>query len=148
MARLPSDPSRLTGHRKHQAFKLIMGEPAKQPALPKDIVWPVQTKEWWAMWGRSPLSTDFTENDWSELLICAKLHATVWSGTSSAMLKAAPEYRQRIAKFGATPLDRQRLRITLATADLEEGKAEDRQERKKAGARQRRGPHLPDEPAE
>jgi hypothetical protein len=148
MARLPSHPSRLSGHRRHQPFKLIKGEPAKQPALPKNYTWPDETKEWWAMWGRSPLSTDFTENDWSELLICAKLHATIWSGPPSKMITTSAELRQRVAKFGATPLDRQRLRITLAVADLEESRAEDRQEnqeRKRAGARQRRGPHLVEE---
>jgi hypothetical protein len=146
--RIPQDPSRLAGHRKVAAFKLVEGEKAPQPALPKEIVWPKQTREWWKMWGRSPLSADFTENDWSELLDAAKLHALLWSGSPTAMLKAAPELRNRVAKFGATPLDRQRLRITLATADLEEGKAEDRQERKRAGARSRRGPHLVDDPAE
>jgi hypothetical protein len=146
MARLPSDPSRLSGHRKHQPFKLIKGKPAPQPELPDDYTWPEPTVEWWRMWGRSALTDDFTENDWSELLDTARLHAKFWNPKTpvNIQLRCAAELRQRAAKFGATPEDRQRLRITLATADLEEEKAEARREAKKGGARARRGPHLAD----
>jgi hypothetical protein len=147
--RIPQDPAkgRLTGHRKHRDFKLIKVPPAKQPALPKGMVWPEQTKIWWKMWGDSPLSDDFTANDWSELLDCARLHSTIWAGAPSKMIPAMAELRQRVAKFGATPLDRQRLRITLATADIEEDRAEARAEqKKKTGARARRGPHVVPDP--
>jgi hypothetical protein len=51
------------------------------------------------MWAASPLSADFTANDWSELLVAAVLHAEVWEGAT----KSAAELRLRVAKFGATP---------------------------------------------
>ena len=82
------------------------------------------------MWGESPLSADFTATDWSELLDTAVLHARYWKGD----VKVAPELRLRVAKFGATPEDRARLRITFAQAD----EAEDRKAaRDTSTARQR-----------
>lgn len=94
--------------------------------------WPMRTREWWQMWADSPLSADFTSTDWSELLDTALLHAKFWSG----QLALASELRLRVAKFGATPEDRARLRITFAAAD----DAEEKRERRTSSARDRRGP--------
>jgi hypothetical protein len=135
----------LTGHRKHQPFRLVQSKPAPQPKLPGAVSrWPAETVKWWTMWGASPLAADFTEIDWSELLLAARLHAVVWSNdvAPSTQLSAAAELRQRVAKFGATPADRQRLRIQFAVADIEEDRAEARREAKRGGTRSRRGPHL------
>jgi hypothetical protein len=105
-------------------------EPVQQPPLPalwftdpltekrRRFAWPAQTKAWWKMWGESPLSADFTATDWSELMDTALLHARFWSGN----LSVAGELRLRVAKFGATPEDRARLRITFAQADQAEEK--------------------------
>jgi hypothetical protein len=83
------------------------------------VNWPDVTREWWAMWAVSPLSSEFTATDWSELRDTARLHALYWMGD----VKVAPELRLRVAKFGATPEDRQRLRILFAQADdAEQGK--------------------------
>ena len=85
----------------------------------RKFTWPTQTRAWWKMWAESPLAHDFTANDWSELLVCAKLHAEFWKGNT----KVAPELRLRVAKFGATPEDRLRLRIQFAIAsDADSGK--------------------------
>lgn len=109
-------------------MRVITATPDKQPALPalwfydestgkkKRFAWPARTKAWWKMWAESPLSTEFTANDWSELLDTALLHARFWSGN----LSLAGELRLRVAKFGATPEDRARLRITFAQADQAE----------------------------
>lgn len=78
----------------------------------KRIAWPAQTRTWWKMWADSKLSDDFTATDWSELLDTARLHAAYWRGD----LKVAGELRLRVAKFGATPEDRLRLRIQFAMA--------------------------------
>jgi hypothetical protein len=100
---------------------------AEQPDLPEfDVqveldgelvsqrfVWPERTREWWQMWADSPLSTEFTATDWSELLDTALIHARVWSGE----LRWMPELRLRTAKYGATPEDRLRLRIQFAQAE-------------------------------
>lgn len=95
---------------------------AEQPELPaarpSGDPWPAQTVTFWRMWQDSPLSADFTDSDWSFLLDTAVLHADFWSGDS----RVAGELRQRVAKFGATPEDRARLRITFAAADEAEEK--------------------------
>ena len=94
------------------ALKVIEAEPVSQPDLP-DGDWHPRTMDWWRMWGESPLSTEFTANDWSELLDTALIHTAFWSGDT----KQAAELRQRAAKFGATPEDRARLRIQFAAAE-------------------------------
>lgn len=97
-------------------------EPGAQPDLPEFMpdseCWPKRTREWWEMWGSSPLSRSFTANDWSELLDTAALHGRLWRGD----YKAASELRLRVAKFGATPEDRARLRIQFAQADEADAK--------------------------
>lgn len=106
-------------------MKVVQAEPTAQPPLPMTYgvggvryAWPEETKRWWAMWGRSPLTLDFTENDWSELLDTALLHAKYWTGDT----KVAAELRLRAASFGATPEARARLKITFAQADEAETK--------------------------
>lgn len=98
-------------------LRVIQAEPVRQPELPEltpdGEPWPEITREWWAMWGRSPLMAEATETDWSELRDAAVLHARLWSGNATV----AAELRLRVAKFGATPEDRARLRIQFAQAD-------------------------------
>ena len=122
------------------ALRVIHAEPVEQPELPTieleddgeiaEFCWPARTQEWWRMWRESPLSAEFTANDWSELLDTALLHARFWRGD----VKLAGELRLRVAKFGATPEDRARLRITFAQAD----QAEERVPTSGASARERR----------
>ncbi|TCO47311.1 hypothetical protein [Actinocrispum wychmicini] len=50
-----------------------------------------------------------TGTDWDFLLDTALLHAELWSGVASV----APELRLRVGKLGATPEDRQRLRMQI-----------------------------------
>lgn len=136
----PKDPGRRARRNKDPIpLKVVAYEPVEQPDLPSfevesdgDLtmfVWPARTQEWWAMWGSSPLAADFTATDWSELLDTAVIHARFWRGQVSL----AGELRLRVAKFGATPEDRARLRITFAQAD----EAEDRAPR--SSSRDRRG---------
>ena len=114
-------------------MRVVDVEPSLQPHLPEvtfperqpdgtvkrlKFRWPAQTRQWWRMWAESPLARDFTETDWSELLDTALLHARYWQGN----LSLASEIRLRVAKFGATPEDRARLRIVFAVADnVEQG---------------------------
>jgi len=100
--------------------------------MPNGEAWPERTLAWWQMWCESPLSPDFTANDWSELLDAAVLHGLVWTGEA----KYLTELRLRVAKFGATPDDRARLRITFAQAD----EAETKRAPEAPAARSRRGP--------
>lgn len=139
----PKDPNRRARTNKDPVpLRVIHAEPVQQPELPDfeievdgelvEFVWPQRTREWWRMWAESPLSNDFTQTDWSELLDTAILHARLWKGDH----KVAPELRLRVAKFGATPEDRARLRITFAQADEAEEK---RHAPSGAAAKARRG---------
>lgn len=140
----PKDPSRRARRNTDPVpLRVIVADPAPQPDLPVVYVerdgvpvafeWPEVTRDWWQMWAESPLSAEFTASDWSFLMDTALLHAQLWSGSA----KAAAELRLRVAKFGATPEDRARLRITFAQADHA-----DEMRPKPAGgsARERRGP--------
>lgn len=139
----PKDPNRRARRNGDPIpLRVITADPTEQPDLPTfeveqdgeltEFVWPARTREWWAMWRDSPLSAEFTANDWSELLDTAVLHARYWRGD----VKLAAELRLRVAKFGATPEDRARLRITFAQAD----EAEEKRAPAGGSARQRRGP--------
>jgi len=93
------------------------------PELPDDIDWHPRTRDWWAMWTESELAKDFTATDWSFLLDTALMHHAMWS---KGQWTLAAEVRLRVAKFGATPEDRARLRITFADADEKDDKRKQR----------------------
>jgi len=82
------------------------------PALPADIEWPDATLDWWDTWRSSPQASTFTDTDWSFLLDTALLHMAFWDGDAGV----AAELRLRVAKFGATPEDRARLRLSIGAA--------------------------------
>jgi hypothetical protein len=89
------------------------------PQLPKDVlpngeVWHSQTAKWWANWRRSAQATTFTATDWDFLVDTALMHHTMWS---KGRWEFAAEIRLRVAKFGATAEDRQRLRMSLEGPD-------------------------------
>lgn len=129
----PKDPNRRARANKDPMPMRVLppAEPAQQPELPPNMDWPPQTLEWWQMWADSPLSKDFTETDWSELRDTALLHAQLWNGD----IKVASELRLRVAKFGATPEDRARLRITFAQAE----EADEKRPSDGSSSRSRRG---------
>lgn len=108
-------------------------EPTEQPELPEGIGWPERTLQWWKMWNDSPLSEHFGATDWDFLLDTALLHARYWSGD----VTVSAELRLRVAKFGATPEDRARLRIQFADADEMDGSKSEKKEA--PSARQRYG---------
>lgn len=92
--------------------RVLEAEPAPQPELPAGD-WPDLTRRWWSTWACHPLAHEFTALDWSFLLDTARIHAAFVAGE----LKLAAELRLRVAKYGTTPEDRARLRITFATAE-------------------------------
>lgn len=74
------------------------------------------TLAWWETWRRSPQAATFTATDWDFLVDTALLHARFWAGDE----KVAAELRLRVAKFGATPEDRARLRMQLGDPNAED----------------------------
>jgi hypothetical protein len=111
------------------ADRVILITPAGQPDMPdtmpglsdngERIPWPVETGVWWNMWAEHPLAAEFTASDWLFLKDTAVLHGRFWYGDFSV----AGELRLRVAKFGATPEDRARLRVQFAVADKTEAEA-------------------------
>jgi hypothetical protein len=97
-----------TKAREEAATKIADDGVLRGPALPSGN-WPDRTKSWWQTWRTSPMAQTFGQTDWDFLLDTALLHAEMWSGN----LSVAPELRIRMAKFGATPEDRLRLKISV-----------------------------------
>ena len=102
----PNDQAR----REAALTKVAADGDVRGPELPAGN-WPEQTVAWWQTWRTSPMAQTFGDTDWSFLLDTALLHAEMWSGN----LAVAAELRLRAAKFGATPEDRMRLKITIDT---------------------------------
>ncbi|MGW9399341.1 phage terminase small subunit [Streptomyces sp. NPDC055642] len=138
----PKDPSRRArGNKDPIAQTVLRFEQAEPPELPTlsvmkdgelvEYAWPARTLDWWEMWKASPQAEHFSSTDWDFLLDTAVVHARLWSGEMSA----AAELRLRVAKFGATPEDRARLRMQFAQADEADGKRPNAGER----SRQRYG---------
>lgn len=128
----PKDPSQRV--RRNLTAELTIVEAdgeAHGPDLPDGIDWPDATLEWWRTWRYSPQAQTFTDTDWSFLLDTAVLHMEFWDGDRSV----AAELRLRAAKFGATPEDRARLKITVGDP---KSKPAPRTQAKKAGERKGR----------
>lgn len=82
--------------------------------LPGDEEWHPATLRWWQRWCESPLAAELPAVDWSELEACAVLHHEYMKKRSFTL---SSELRLRMAAFGATPVDRARLRYQVAVAD-------------------------------
>jgi hypothetical protein len=99
-----------TKAREESSTKVAADGAVRGPDLPSGS-WPDQTVSWWQTWRTSPMAQTFGPTDWDFLLDTALLHAEMWSGN----LSVAGELRIRMAKFGATPEDRLRLKIIVDT---------------------------------
>lgn len=87
--------------------------PALTPSMLGGEPWHPRTLAWWATWRKSPQAKTFTPTDWDFLIDTALMHHTMWS---KGRWEFAAELRLRAAKFGATPEDRMRLKITIDQA--------------------------------
>ena len=106
----PKDPSERRRRNLPDELTVIAADGESHgPELPDSMEWPSATLAWWETWRRSAQAQTFTDTDWSFLVDTAILHANFWLGD----LKAAAELRLRVAKFGATPEDRARLKIAV-----------------------------------
>lgn len=107
----------------------VSHEPRSLPAdlLPDGEEWHPATLRWWKRWMDSPLAADLPDVDWSELEATAVLHHEFMRKRTFTL---ASELRLRMAKYGATPEDRARLRITVADADAKDDGRQDRAGRK------------------
>lgn len=114
----PKDPSQRRRRNPQPAETVVVsdGEPVG-PELPESVDWPDATLDWWDTWRRSAQAREFTDTDWSFLLDTAFLHMKFWDGNT----QVAAELRLRAAKFGATPEDRARLRLSIKPPEPTQG---------------------------
>jgi hypothetical protein len=119
-------------------LKVLYREPDPQPELPGGVDWHMQVVLWWRIWANDPLSAEFTALEWAYLTETAMLLNEFWNGD----MKVAGELRLRHAKFGVTPEDRARLRITVVTAQEVEEKAEARANLPSSRDRYRQPPQV------
>ena len=106
----PKDPSERRRRNVAEPLTVLVADGASVgPSLPDSLDWPDVTREWWETWRRSAQAKTFTDTDWSFLLDTAVLHMEFWDGDRGV----AAELRLRAAKFGATPEDRARLKISV-----------------------------------
>jgi hypothetical protein len=125
----------------HPRIELVF-EPGEQPELPTvsvdsdgflhEIKWSPLTIDWWKDWCASPQARVFSRSDWRSLLttaIVAEKFYRTWE------VKYATELRNREAAFGATPIDRLKLRMAWhedAERGLKVSEAEERARQKEA----------------
>lgn len=86
--------------------------PDPKVALPKGEQWHPQTVAFWDALRRSPLMANEDELSWSVLVDTALMHHKMWQ---NGRWDFAAELRLRLAKYGATPEDKARLRIKVVT---------------------------------
>lgn len=86
------------------------GQPLPEGVLPDDEPWHPQTLALWDSLRSSPLLADEPELGWQFLVDTALMHHTMWT---KGRWEFASEVRLRVAKFGATPEDRMRLKIKI-----------------------------------
>lgn len=136
---LPKAPDRKAGRGgSTKGLAVVPFQPVGKQDMPDDLLgpeeaWHPATVRWWNRWASSPLVDTWTSVDWSEFEACAVLHHEFMKKRTFTL---ASEIRLRMQKFGATPEDRARLRITFADADEKDDKRETRQA---SSARARRG---------
>jgi len=97
-----------TARREAEFTTIAADGKARGPELPEGT-WHERTVAWWATWRNSAQAQTFTDTDWSFLLDTALLHNELWSGNPGV----AGELRLRVAKFGASPEDRLRLKLEI-----------------------------------
>lgn len=88
----------------------LSGPPLPDGVLPDARDWHPQTRELWDALRRSPLLKDEPPLGWQFLLDTALMHDTMWA---KGRWEFASEVRLRLAKFGATPEDRMRLKVQI-----------------------------------
>jgi hypothetical protein len=116
----PKDPSRRArGNADPHPTTRIQFVHAEQPPLPEGIDWHERTRAWWAIWKDAPQAEHFMATDWDFLMDTALMHHAMWS---KGQWTLAAEVRLRVAKYGATPEDRARLRMHFADADQKESR--------------------------
>lgn len=115
---------RARGTRGVEPSRIVALKPAGRQEIPDDLLidgedWHPATVRWWNRWADSPLSETWSAVEWSEFEATAVLHQEYMKKRTFTL---ASEIRLRMAKFGATPEDKARLRIVDADAEAKDDK--------------------------
>lgn len=104
------------------------------PELPvrTDRVWHPKVLEWWTSVWRSPMASEWLDADMrGGLYLLADLHQARWEADDpGTLVKVSAEIRLQEVRFGLSPIDRSRLRWTIAHSDEAVEKLEARKEGK------------------
>lgn len=100
--------------RKIEADDELRGFGLPKGCLPDEEEWHPRTVDWWNTWRSAPQAQEMLDTDWQVLLETALLHHVLWS---KGKWEYASEVRIRVAAFGATLADRQRLRMQVTVPD-------------------------------
>lgn len=89
------------------------------PELMDGVQWCDETKAWWEDWRTSPQSMLMGKSDWWIMQEAALLHNYIWTKdintAPTSVAGAMRELRAKLAAFGATIEDRQKLRMQFKT---------------------------------
>lgn len=115
----PKDPEKRRRRNADPAHATVVTEDGqlRGPELPEGYDWHPQTLRWWTTWRSSPQAQAMTATDWDFLTDTALMHHAMWSKSQWTL---AAEVRLRVAKFGATPEDRARLRMHIGEPDQDD----------------------------
>ncbi len=91
----------------------MFGRPLPEGVLPDGESWHPQTVVMWDAIRVFPLLEHEPEIGWQFLIDTALMHHTMWT---KGRWEFANELRLRLAKYGATPEDRMRLKIKVTTS--------------------------------
>lgn len=117
MTRGPAPKENAQRRNVHPGAQTLPAEAQKGRELPRGLgITTPGAKRFWRTWSQAPQTAAWTETDWAELELTAKLVDGLFQGD----LKLAGEIRQRVAKWGATVEDRARLRMTFEKTDENE----------------------------
>lgn len=90
----------------------LYGPDLPEGQLSDDATWHPRTVALWRALRRNPLLRDEMDLGWEFLLDTALMHHTMWT---KGRWEFASEVRLRLAKYGATPEDRMRLKLKVKT---------------------------------
>lgn len=120
----PKDPAkrRRTNGANEPRVEITPDDELRGPELPDGVLgadkegslieWHPVTLLWWSHWRTAPQAQTFLDTDWDFLLDTALMHHTAWTKGRWEFLS---EVRLRVAKFGATPEDRARLKMDVTS---------------------------------
>lgn len=108
------DPQDYVGINGRVRRRRMLGDPLPMLA-PGGLEWAPEVRDWYADFRRSPqASLLVTDVDWQMLLIAAELLNIFYA---SGSLQAYSRFEALVSKFGTTPADRRKLRLSVEVPD-------------------------------